>query len=110
MPYTVQAGIFERCENKSVVDARGYVWVSVLANCDLGLPVETVAAGISAIRLPELKLDLVHRLSDLDYKIVLSQRLIERGQVLDQFLAEAGFDCESSVPPVCRQGLHVFGC
>ena len=89
MPYAVQAAIFERCENKRVVDARGNVRVSMLANCDPGLPAETVAAGISAIRIPELKLKLVHRISDLDYKLSLSQRLIERSQVLDQFLAEA---------------------
>jgi hypothetical protein len=89
MPYTVQAAIFERCENKRVVDARGTVRVSMLANCNPGLPSETVAAAISAIRIPALKLELVHRLSDLDYKLMLSERLIERGQVLDQFLAEA---------------------
>ena len=61
----------------------------MLANCELGLPSETVAAGITAIRIPEIRLDLVLRLADLDLKFMLYQRLIDRGQELDQFLAEA---------------------
>jgi hypothetical protein len=89
MPYSLQAAIFERCTSESVVDARGYVWVTMRDNCKLGLPADAVAAGISAIRMPELKLDLIYRIGDLDYKIRLSKRLIERGQVLDTFLAEA---------------------
>jgi len=89
MPYTVQAAIFEQCKNNPSIDDRGFVWVTMLMDCELVLPAETVAVSISAIHIPELKLDLSQRLSDLDYKLSLSNRLIERGKVLDQFLAEA---------------------
>ena len=89
MPYAVQATAFERCRPATVVDARGFATVTMRENCDLGLPSETIAAGITAIRIPELKLDLVRRLAELDLNFMLYQRLIERGQALDQFLAEA---------------------
>ena len=90
MPYTVQATAFERCRPDTAVDARGFATVTMRENCELGLPSETVAAGITAIRIPEIKLDLVRRLAELDQNFMLYQRLIERGQALDQFLAEAG--------------------
>lgn len=88
MPYNVQAVALERCRSDTAVDARGFASVTLGANCELGLPSEMVAAGIAAIRIPELKLDLVRRLADLESKLLLYQRLIERGQSLDQFLAE----------------------
>lgn len=89
MPYSVQAAAFERCRSHTSNDARGLATVTLRANCALGLPSETVGAGITAIRIPELKLDLVRRLADLDTKFMLYQRLIDRGQGLEQFLAEA---------------------
>ena len=89
MPYAVQAIAFERCRPETAVDARGFATVTMRANCELGLPSEVVAASITAIWTPEIKLDLVRRLADIDQKFMLYQRLIERGQALDQFLAEA---------------------
>jgi len=89
MPYAVQGAIFERCSEDMPVDARGSATYIVLETCDLELPSETVNAAIAAIRIPELKLDLVRRLADLDVKLTAAQRMIDRGQALDQFLAEA---------------------
>lgn len=89
MPYAVQAAIFEHCNDVASVDARGFVSSTLPERCDLGLPVETIGPGISAIRTPELKLDLARRLADLDTKLKNYQRLVERGASLDRFLAEA---------------------
>jgi hypothetical protein len=89
MPYAVQAAIFERCAEDMPVDARGSATFVVRDTCDMALPSGTVNAAIAAIRTPELKLDLVRRLADLDVKLTAGQRLIDRGQALDQFLAEA---------------------
>jgi hypothetical protein len=89
MPYAVQAIAFERCSPDTAVDARGFATVTMRESCDLGLTPETVAAGIAAIRMPEIKLDLVRRLAELDMNFMLYERLIERGRALDQFLAEA---------------------
>src|SRR5262245_10885077 len=66
MPWRVQAAMIERCDNERFIDSRGFVVVKVRENCKLDLPAETVAAGVSAIRTPELKLDLTYRLADLD--------------------------------------------
>jgi len=89
MPYAVQAVAVERCRSHSAVDTRGFATLTLRSNCELGLPSETVAAAIAEIRIPELKRELIRRLADLDQKAFLYQRLIERGQALDQFLAEA---------------------
>lgn len=89
MPYTVRATAFERCSPHHTIDAGSFGTATWRANCELGLPPETVAAGIIAIRIPELRRHLALRLADLDRKLMLYQRLIERGQALDQFLAEA---------------------
>ena len=89
MPYPVQAAAFERCRSVTTIDTRGFATLTMRANCDLGLTSETVAAGVAEIQIPELKRDLVRRLADLDLKFLLYQRLIDRGQALDQFLAEA---------------------
>ena len=89
MPYSVQAAMVERCDNERVFDSRGFVIVTMRENCKLDLPNEIVAAGVFAIRRPELKLDLTYRLSELDGRILYSERLITQAQRLDQFLAEA---------------------
>jgi hypothetical protein len=89
MPYAVQAAANERCRTDSVVDTRGFATLKLRRNCDLELPSETVVAGIAEIRILELKRDLVRRLADLDMKLALYQRVIDRGQTLDEFLAEA---------------------
>jgi len=89
MPYSVQAAMVERCDNERVFDSRGFVIVTIRENCKLDLPAETVAAGVIAIRRPELKLDLTYRLNDLDMRILYCERLIEQAQRLDHFLAEA---------------------
>jgi hypothetical protein len=89
MPYTIQEIAFERCRPNTAVDASGFATVTMRENCDLGLPSEAVAAGITAIRISEIRLDLVRRLAELDQNFMLYQRLAERGQALDEFLAEA---------------------
>ena len=89
MPYPVQAVIFERCYGNTSLDARGGVWVTSQPSCELGLPSETIKAAVAAIRIPELKLDLIRRIAELDYNLRIYQNITNRGQVLDQFLAEA---------------------
>jgi len=89
MPYTVQAVAFERCLPDTSVDDRGFAVVTMREKCDLGLSPDAVAAGIAAIWIPEIKADLVRRLAELDQNFMLYQRLIDRGQALDQFLADA---------------------
>ena len=89
LPYTVQSAIFERCDDVASVDSRGYASATLPERCDLGLPAQVIAAGIAAIRTPDLRLDLARRLADLDTKLKNYQRLVDRGAVLDQFLAEA---------------------
>ena len=90
LPYPVQAAIFEHCDDVATMDASGYASATLPERCDLGLPTETIASGIAAIRTSDLRLDLARRLSDLDTKLKNYQRLIDRGAALDQFLAEAG--------------------
>lgn len=89
MPYPVQAAMFKRCDDIASVDARGAAMASMPEHCDLGLPPETVAAAVAALQQPELRLDLVRRLSDLDTKLANYRRLLDRGNALDAFLAEA---------------------
>lgn len=89
LPYAVQSAISERCDDVAAVDARGFVSSTLPERCDLGLPAETIASGIAAIRTPDLELDLARRLADLDTKLRNYQRLVDRGAALDQFLAEA---------------------
>ena len=88
MPYSVQAAMNERCDNERAFDSRGFVIVTLRKNCKLDLPAEAVAAGVIAIRIPELKLGLTHRLNDLYLRNLFSERLIEQAQRLDRFLAE----------------------
>lgn len=98
MPYAVQAAIFERCSAPASVDARGSSWVVVQPSCELDLPSETVRAAIAAIRIPEIKLDLIRRIADLDYNLRLYQNMINRGQQLDKFLGEADISSAFNSP------------
>jgi hypothetical protein len=91
MPYAAQSAIFERCDDVATVDAHGYVTTTLPADCRPGLPPEVVASAVAAIRTQELRLDLGRRLTDLDTKLKNYQRLVDRGQVLDEFLAQANF-------------------
>jgi|SRR5687767_1024616 hypothetical protein len=91
MPYPVQAAMFERCDDIASVDSRGAAMATLPERCVLGLSAEAVAAAVAAIHDPELKLDLVRRLSDLDTKLDNYQRLLDRGRALDSFLAEEKF-------------------
>lgn len=91
MPYPVQAAMFERCDDFVAVDGRGTVTATLPERCDLGLQPATIDMAVAAIHTPELKLDLNRRLADLDTKLTNYQRLIDRGEALDRFLAEADF-------------------
>ena len=91
MPYTVQAlAISERCENKRVVDARGNVRGRCRRFVILACRLKQLPQAFPRSGHRSSKPKLVHRISDLDYKLSLSQRLIERGQALDQFLCGSG--------------------
>lgn len=89
MPYPVQSAMFERCDDVAAVDAQGAAMAVLPETCDLELPSETIVSAISAIRTADLKHDLVRRISDLDTKLTNYQRLLDRGQALDKFLAES---------------------
>lgn len=89
MPYPVQAAMFAHCDDIASVDSRGAAMASMPEHCALGLPPETVTGAVAAIQKPDLKLDLVRRISDLDTKLANYQRLLDRGKALDTFLAEA---------------------
>jgi hypothetical protein len=91
MPYPVQAAMFERCDDIASVDSLGAAMAALPERCELGLSAATVAAAVASIHDPELKLDLVRRLSDLDTKLENYQRLLDRGKALDGFLAEERF-------------------
>ena len=89
MPYVVQAEIKMRCGIVFSVDSRFMPKATFREHCDLGLPPKTIAAGIAAIRTLEFKRDLVRRVSDLDNKLEIFQRLLDRGRMLDEFLAKS---------------------
>lgn len=91
MPYPVLAAMFEHCDDVPSIDDRGTVTATLPDRCDPGLPPATVAAAVAAIHTPELALDLNRRLADLDTKLTNYQRLIDRGESLDRFLAESRF-------------------
>jgi hypothetical protein len=91
MPYPVQAAMFERCDDIASVDSRGAATAALPERCELGLSAATIAAAVASIHDPEVKLDLVRRISDLDTKLENYQRLLDRGRALDRFLAEEGF-------------------
>ena len=89
MPYPVQAEIRKSCGIVFSADSRFMPKATFREQCDPELSPETIAAGVAAIRTPELKLDLVRRVSDLDTKLEIFQRLLDRGRLLDEFLAKS---------------------
>lgn len=89
MPYPVQAAILEHCDDVATVDARGTVAAILPERCELSLRPETIAAAIAAVQTPGVRQDLVRRLADLDTKLKNYQRLVDRGETLDRFLAES---------------------
>ena len=89
MPYPAQEAMLAHCGDISIIDERGAPTNRLPEQCALGLPPEDVASAVAAILDPELKRDLVRRIGDLDTKRVNSQRLIDRAEALDAFLAEA---------------------
>jgi hypothetical protein len=91
MPYPVLAAMFEHCDDTASMDAHGTVTSTLPERCDPGLQPATVATAVAALHTPELRLDLGRRLADLDTKLTNYQRLIDRGEVLDEFLASATF-------------------
>ena len=97
MPYAVQATAFERCRPDTAVDARGFATVTMRENCDLGLQSETVVTGITAIRIPEIKLDLVRRWrNSTRTSCSINASLIEVGSSIS-FLRKWRCDFEYSV-------------
>jgi hypothetical protein len=91
MPYHVQEAIEAACGDISTQDAHGVNEVRLRENCEPKIDPETVRATVAAITTPDLKLDLVRRIVDLDTKMRNEQALIDRGRALDQFLAQAKF-------------------
>jgi hypothetical protein len=88
MPYPVQEAMLAYCDDISVTDERGAPSNKLPEHCDLKLPPEEAAKAASALLDPELKLDLVRRIADLDTKRINNQRLSDRAQALDKVLAE----------------------
>jgi hypothetical protein len=88
MPYPVQEAMLAYCDDISVTDERGAPSNTLPEHCDLKLPPEEAAKAASALLDPELKLDLVRRIADLDTKRINNQRLSDRAQALDKVLAE----------------------
>src|SRR5262245_60266299 len=91
MLYAVQEAIRERCDSRDSVNSHGFPTKNFPERCDLKLPPETIAAAVAAIQTPELQRDLVRRVSDLDSKLDVYRRLLERGNACEGFLAESKF-------------------
>ena len=89
MPYPVRAAMFANCDDVVTVDAGGSVTATLPERCEISSPPEAVSEAVAAILQPDVKLDLVRRLADLDTKLTNYQRLIKRGEGLDEFLSKA---------------------
>lgn len=89
MPYPVQEAMLAYCDDISVTDERGAPSNTLPEHCDLNLTPDDAAKAASALLDPELKLDLVRRIADLDTKRINNKRLSDRAQALDRVLAEA---------------------
>jgi hypothetical protein len=57
--------------------------------CSADLDPEAASSAVAAIVERDLRNDLVRRLVDLDAKLSFAQLIIDRAQLLDDFLAEA---------------------
>ncbi len=89
MPYPAQAAMRGQCSPIVSTESRGLPTITLPAHCDLELAPELVSIAVVAIQDPGLKLDLTRRIADLDTKLLVTQRLIERGEAFDKFLTES---------------------
>lgn len=89
MPYDAQAAIRSTCDDISETSADGEMMIALPENCDPELDPDAVSAAVASIIALDVRNDLVRRIFDLDSKLFAAQLIIDRAQLLDDFLAEA---------------------
>jgi hypothetical protein len=89
MPYGAQVAIRAACGDIVETRESGEPVISLPESCSVDLPPEAASSAVAAIVERDLRDDLVHRLVDLDGKLSFAQLIIDRAQLLDDFLAEA---------------------
>jgi len=88
MPYETQAAIRSNCAETSIINAAGEPIIKLPDMCELDLGIKETRQSVSAIIDADIRNALVRRISDLDNKIVMSRRIIERAKALDTHLEE----------------------
>ncbi|NNC36466.1 MAG: hypothetical protein HKO02_03335 [Hyphomonadaceae bacterium] len=88
MPYKTQAAIRADCAESSTINAAGEPIISFPDKCEIDLDMKETLKSVSAIIDADIRDALVRRISDLDNKIVMSRRIIERAEALDAHLEE----------------------
>jgi hypothetical protein len=88
LPYAAQAAIRAECEEISVINDAGEPLISLPDTCEIDLSANEISQSVSAIIDAEIHGALVRRISDLDNKVLMSQRIIERVKALDSHLEE----------------------
>ncbi|WP_412067264.1 hypothetical protein [Rubrivirga sp. IMCC43871] len=89
MPYGAQVAIRAACGDIIETRESGEPVISLPESCSVDLPPEAVSSAVAAIVERDLRDDLVRRLVDLDAKISFAHLIIDRAQLLDDYLAEA---------------------
>jgi hypothetical protein len=89
MPYHVQAAIRAACDDIVVTDASSGESTIVLPdNCEPDLDSESISNAINAIMEIDVSNELVRRISDLDAKLFSTQLVIDRANLLNDYLGD----------------------
>jgi hypothetical protein len=89
MPYHVQAAIRAACDDIVVTDASSGESTIVLPdNCEPDLDSESISNAINAIMEIDVSNELVRRISDLDAKLFTTQLVIDRANLLNDYLGD----------------------
>lgn len=88
MPYGVQHEITTKCPERVLATYSDSFAAKLADRCTIDLPAAAVAAAVTEVDIPEVRLDLNRSLSDLDLKMLMFDRVIARAKELDAFLAQ----------------------
>ena len=88
LPYAAQVAIRAECEEISVINDAGAPIISLPDTCNIDMSSTEISRSVSAIIDADIHGALVRRLSDLDNKVLMAHRIIERAKALDSHLEE----------------------
>lgn len=86
IPYEVQSTIRGLCREVDTVDEMGEPRLALPTTCSLNLTETQIADAIMAIKKADVKIALIHRLSQLDIMLRGINQVIERAMLLDDYL------------------------